>query len=133
MLSRLGFAVVCGWICVPSVVFAQSGTRALEGRVIDASGIPLFRAVVAIENTRTLAVRSFIAKRDGTYHFLDLSRDVDYVVWATYESVRSPERRLSQFDNDVRAVINLKIPLRSAAKASADETENCFVSSGIRK
>ena len=56
-------------------------------------------AVVYLKNEKTLNVRTFIAQKDGTYRFPQLSPNVDYEVYAELDGKkqrhqdREPVRR----------------------------------------
>jgi hypothetical protein len=90
---------------------AESPSRAVQGLVRDRNGRPVQGAVVEIENTRTLAVRSFITQRDGKYHFQELNTDVDYRIRAMLDGVFGPPKNLSRFQSRKEATVNLKIGL----------------------
>ena len=42
---------------------------------------------------KTLQIRSFITKEDGTYHFFELSPDVDYELKADFQGASSGPKR----------------------------------------
>jgi hypothetical protein len=65
-------------------------------------------AVVYIKNAKTLQIRSFITKNEGTYYFHSLSPDVDYELHAESNGATSPHKTLSSFDSRKQATINLK-------------------------
>ncbi len=96
-------------------VFAQRSrqgeatVRSVEGSVTNAAGKPVAGAVVQLKNTKTLQVRSFISKEDGTYAFHGLSTNVDYELKAEYQGATSDVKTLSVFDSRTKAVINLKL------------------------
>lgn len=83
--------------------------RALNGTVKDESDNPLEGAVVKLKNVKTLQVRSFITKTDGSYNFGGLSTNADYEIKADHQGGSSDTRTLSVFDTRRVAVINLKI------------------------
>ena len=88
----------------------ESGNvRSVEGVVTDAQEKPVPGAVVYIKNSKTLQIRSFIAKDEGSYYFHSLSPDVDYELHAESNGVSSPNKTLSSFDSRKKAVINLKL------------------------
>lgn len=93
--------------------FAQknqnSTVRSVQGVVNDPSGNAIAGAVVHLKNAKTLQIRSFIAKDDGSYAFHGLSTNVDYELRAEYQGASSDVRTLSVFDSRPKAVINLKI------------------------
>ena len=84
-------------------------TRTVQGSVTDAQGSAVDGAVVQLKNTKTLQIRSFITKEQGSYYFHGLSPDVDYELKAEYQGAASPSKTLSSFDNRKKAVINLKL------------------------
>jgi Carboxypeptidase regulatory-like domain len=90
---------------------AESPSRAVQGLVSDRNGHPVQGAVVEIENTRTLTVRSFITERDGKYHFQELNTDTDYRIRAMLDGVFGPPKSLSRFQSRKEATVNLKIGL----------------------
>lgn len=86
----------------------QPQLRTLQGTVME-EGKPVSDAIVYLKNTRTLAVKTFISEKDGTYRFSSLSPNVDYEVHAELNGKRSDTKTLSSFDSRKVAYINLKI------------------------
>lgn len=89
--------------------------RSLQGTVKDPADVPLEGAVVKVKNIKTLQIRSFITKDDGSYQFGGLSTNADYEVWADHKGSSSDIRTLSVFDSRKIAILNLKV---EAAKKS---------------
>ena len=88
----------------------QTGSaRSVQGTVTDSTDTPVDNAVVQLKDTKTLQVRSFITRQDGTYHFHGLNPDIDYEVEAKHQGASSGSKTLSAFDSRKTAVINLKI------------------------
>jgi hypothetical protein len=87
----------------------RSNTRTLTGTVMDKSDKPVADAIVYLKNTKTLAMKTYIAKNDGSYRFPELSTNVDYEVYAQKNGVKSNTKTLSQFDDRNKANINLQI------------------------
>ena len=89
----------------------EAATRSLQGAVTNSDGSPAVGAVVQLENTKTLQVRSFITKEDGIYHFYDLGTDVDFKLKAEDKrtGAASDDKTLSSFDSRKQAIINLKL------------------------
>ena len=83
--------------------------RALTGQVMNQQNTPLAEAIVFLKNTKTMAVKTFIAGQDGIYRFNALSPNVDYEVYAEHKGKRSDTKTLSSFDSRKTATINLKI------------------------
>jgi hypothetical protein len=88
---------------------ADAKTRSVQGVVTDNQENPIDGAVVQLKDTRSLQIRSFITRKNGTFHFHGLSRDIDYELRADHQGASSDSRRLSAFDSRSQAVINLKI------------------------
>jgi carboxypeptidase family protein len=84
-------------------------TRSVQGVVSDSKDNPLDGAVVQLKDTKTLQIRSFITKQNGTYHFHSLNPDIDYELKAEHQGANSGSKTLSSFDSRKSAVINLKI------------------------
>jgi len=97
----------------------QSGlgprTRSIQGTVLSKSGSPVPGAIVLLKDTKTLQIRSFIAKQDGKYHFYGLSSDINYQVRAQSHDVTSPTKNVSVFDSRSRVVLNLKLKKKKKA------------------
>ncbi len=87
----------------------RSTTRTLTGTVLDKSDKPIPNAVVYLKNTKTLAVKTYIAQTDGTYRFPELSPNVDYDLYAQKDGQQSKSKTLSQFDDRDKPNINLQI------------------------
>ena len=87
----------------------RSNTRTLTGNVLDKGDQPVADAVVYLKNTKTLAVKTYIAQKDGSYRFPELSNNVDFEVYAQRNGKKSNTKVLSQFDDRAQPHINLKI------------------------
>ena len=83
--------------------------RTLQGEVMNQMDKPLPGAIVYLKNTKTMAVKTFIAGQDGSYRFNALSPNVDYEVHAEHNGKKSDAKTLSSFDSRQTANINLKI------------------------
>ncbi len=88
---------------------ARVTSRVLTGTVTDKGDQPVAEAVVYLKNTKTLAMKTYIAQNDGTYRFPELSPNVDYDVYAEKDGQKSKTKTLSQFDDRAKANINLQI------------------------
>lgn len=116
-MKRILTAVLAGALLTTAPLVAQSKkdkeedakTRSVQGVVTDAQENPVDGAVVQLKDTRTLQIRSFITRKNGTYHFHGLNRDIDYELKADHQGKSSDSRRLSSFDSRRQAVMNLKI------------------------
>jgi Carboxypeptidase regulatory-like domain len=87
----------------------NANVRTVQGVVSDAQGQYVNGAVVQLKNTKTLQIRSFITRDNGSYYFHGLSTDVDYELRADYSGASSAEKTLSSFDSRKTAVMNLKL------------------------
>ncbi len=88
---------------------AEEKNRTLSGVVLDPNDSAVAGAIVQLKNTKTLQVRSFITKEDGSYFFGGLDPDVDYTVKADHQGMSSAQRTISSFDSRKRPVVNLKL------------------------
>lgn len=95
-------------ICT-GVAFAQSATKTLTGRVLNAADAALPNAVVYLQDLKTNNIRSFISTQDGGYRFGQLSVDTDYSVWAEFQGKKSSTRSITSFDSKKQIVLELKI------------------------
>jgi Carboxypeptidase regulatory-like domain len=101
-------------------VVSESGTqttRSIEGTVLDAKGSPVSGAIILLKDTKTLQVRSYIAQKDGKYHFFGLSSDINYELRAQANGMTSPEKMVSVFDS--RRVVKLNLKLKKKLKSSS--------------
>ena len=89
----------------------ESATRSAQGAVTNPDDSPAVGAIVQLENTKTLQIRSFITQEDGVYHFYELNTDVDYKLKAEDKKsgAASDTKTLSSFDSRKQAIINLKL------------------------
>jgi hypothetical protein len=83
--------------------------RSVQGQVVDEQEQAVAGAVVHLKNTKTLQIRSFITKDDGSYAFHGLSTNIDYELKADRQNLVSDTKTLSVFDSRHKAVINLKL------------------------
>ena len=88
----------------------EAQLRTVRGVIADkASEAPVASAVVFLKNTRTNAVRSYIADDEGNYRFSGLDPNVDYEIHAEKDGAKSATRTVSSFDNKKDIVLNLKL------------------------
>ncbi len=83
--------------------------RPVQGHVTDTDGKPIVGAVVQLKNMRSLQVRSYITREEGSYYFSGLNKDIDYEVKAQFNGKTSAARKLSSFDTKTEPVLNLEI------------------------
>jgi protocatechuate 3,4-dioxygenase beta subunit len=87
-------------------------SRTLTGTVVDKEENALPSSVVYLKNTKTLAVKSFIADDSGSFRFTALSPNADYEVYAEYNGQRSSTKTLSSFDSRPNVQLQLKIDVK---------------------
>jgi hypothetical protein len=98
-----------------SVLFSKSDKkraetiRMVQGTVKDMAENPLEKAIVELKDLKTSKVRSFITRQDGTYHFDDLSRSVDYELRAIHHGVTTPYKKVSNFDSRKKIYVNFQV------------------------
>lgn len=83
--------------------------RTIRGTVLDKDETPRPSGVVYLLNTKTQAVKTYIADEAGNYRFSGLDPNVDYEVHAEHEDMTSATRTVSSFDSrrDVELVLKL--------------------------
>src|ERR1051326_544259 len=101
MYRRTGFAILAALLLIGGLnvlsAFADkkdkngepANQRSVQGTVTDNKDNPVTGAVVYIKNSKTLQIRSFITKDQGSYYFHSLSPDVDYELHAESNGVAS--------------------------------------------
>ena len=84
-------------------------TRSVEGAVTDADGRFVAGAVVKLEDTKTLQVRSYITKDDGSFSFYGLSPNVEYQLKAEHDGATSDTKKVGVFETRKKLVRDLKL------------------------
>ena len=84
-------------------------SRVVQGNVVNADTQIQPNAVVYLQDQKTLEVRTFITQTDGHYRFGQLSSDVDYQLWAEFQSKKSKNRAISSFDSKKQFNFDLKL------------------------
>ena len=92
----------------------ESQLRSVHGIVTDKAETPIPAAVVFLKNTRTNAVRSYIADDSGNYRFSGLDPNTDYELHAEKDGAKSPTRTISSFESRKEIVVNLKIDTKKS-------------------
>jgi hypothetical protein len=85
--------------------------RTVEGMVCRDDGKPVQGAVVYLQDSKSLAVRSYLSDKDGRFHFRQLSMSADYDLWAEMNGKRSKTKSISQFNSkpDLRYRLKVKV------------------------
>ncbi len=84
-------------------------SKVLTGRVLDPQDNPVAGAVVYLTNTRTRAVKTYIAGKDGDYRFPGIASNTDYEIYAQSQGHKSDVKSVSQFDSRNQINVNLKV------------------------
>lgn len=100
---------ICMLLLAISAPLLAQNSRTLQGQVVKSDDQPLPGAVVKLKNMKTQAIRSFVSDNTGNYRFTSLSTNVDYEVYAEFQSSKSATKTLSAFDSRSSATINLKV------------------------
>jgi hypothetical protein len=104
---------LAGLLAAPAPIAAaqQSAQRIVQGKVVDKSDAALTGATVYLKDEHTLAVKSYVVREDGTYHFGQLTQSADYQLWAEFPpgGKKSAVKNISSFDNRNEFNITLKI------------------------
>lgn len=89
----------------------NSGTelRTVHGVVLDKKENPVPSSIVYLLNTKTQAVRTYIADSAGHYRFSGLDPNIDYQVHAEHGDLTSSTHTVSSFDSrrDIEVVLTL--------------------------
>jgi len=123
--SLFAIAAFLFLIAAPLSALAQKNAprnRIAEGKVVNKDGGPVGGAVVYLKNSRSNAIRTFIADEQGQYRFGELSQDTDYEIWAESNTVRSKSRQISSFDNENKFYFVLKVNATKAASLDGPST-----------
>jgi Carboxypeptidase regulatory-like domain len=87
----------------------EAQLRTVHGVVMDKSENPIATGVVFLKNTRTNAVKTYIADETGNYRFSGLDPNADYEIHAEKDGAKSPTKQVSSFDSRKDIVLNLKL------------------------
>lgn len=115
MKIALALALVAAVILTAGPASAQKKkkdseqTRSVQGVVTGPDDKGVEGAIVQLKNTKTLQIRSFLTRPDGTYVFYGLSPDTDYEINARTADAASGTRTLSAFDTRKEAIMNLRV------------------------
>jgi len=93
----------------PRLMAQTQVDRVVQGKVVDKSDAAVKGATVFLKDGHTLAVKSYIAADDGSYHFGQLAQNTDYELWAESDGKKSAVKNISSFDARNQININLKI------------------------
>jgi hypothetical protein len=72
--------------------------RVISGVVHDKDGAPAKGALVYLKDEKTARIKSMTADATGGFRFVQLSRTVDYKVWAQTKDSKSSEKSITSFE-----------------------------------
>ncbi len=86
--------------------------RTIEGIVCSKEGgAPIQGAVVYLQDSKSLAVKSYLSDARGQFHFRQLSMSADFDLWAELNGKRSKTKSISQFNSKTDLNFRLKVPV----------------------
>jgi hypothetical protein len=107
-----GFAprVLSGRVMVPLMAQAQNiGQRAVYGRVINASSVPVAGATVFLKDLKTKSIRSFTTEASGRFRFAQANMAEDQELWAEKDGKKSATKTVSSWDTRQEFEADLKL------------------------
>lgn len=107
VLALLAISLVA--LAMVATAQSQDGLRAVEGTVQDSSGQPVNGAIVQLKDMKTLQIRSFITRENGSYVFQGIKKSTEYELKAKFKDRESKARLLTIFDDRQRATVDLKL------------------------
>ena len=112
----LGAALSRAWGVPPARGIGAAGEttkvpklRTIQGRVISKQGTPIQGAVVYLQDSKSLTVKSYLSDPDGRFHFRQLSMSADFDLWAELNGKRSKTKSISQFNSKTDVQYRLKV------------------------
>ena len=94
----------------------EAELRTIHGSVVDSSETPAPTSVVYLMNSKTQAVRTYIADDAGNYRFSGLDPNVDYQIHAEHNDSASSTHTISSFDTRKDIALTLKLSAKKAAR-----------------
>ena len=88
---------------------AAPAQRVITGVVRDKDGMPLKGALVYLKDEKTSGVKTMTADEKGGFRFVQLSRTVEYKVWAQTKDSKSPEKAITSFETKDEITRDLKV------------------------
>jgi Carboxypeptidase regulatory-like domain len=114
MIGLVGALMFFASFAVAQEAKHESQLRSVHGIVSDKADTPIPAAVVFLKNTRTNAVRSYIADETGNYRFSGLDPNTDFELHAEKDGAKSPTRTISSFESRKEIVVNLKLDTKKS-------------------
>ena len=115
MSIRRAYSVGLALVFCAAMATAQDAKREAQLRTVrgvvseKSSEDPVPSGVVFLKNTRTNAVRSYIADEAGNFRFSGLDPNTDYEIHAEKDGAKSTTHTISSFDSKKEIVLNLRI------------------------
>jgi len=113
LAAGLVFAIAAVTPLVPArAVFGQSRAtveRTAQGKVVTKENKPVSGAVVYLQNSKTMAIKSYLTDDAGRFHFGQLAQNTDYEIWAESNGERSHSKNISSFNSKPAFDFTLKI------------------------
>jgi len=85
--------------------------RTVEGTVCNKEGAPIQGAVVYLQDSKSLTVKSYLSDAEGHFHFRQLSMSADFDLWAELNGERSKTKNISQFNSKTDLSFKLELPV----------------------
>ena len=109
VIVAAALAIACAAGALPAQDRGEAQLRTVHGSVVDAMEKPVPSGVVYLLNTKTQAVKTYIADQEGNYRFSGLDPNVDYEVHAEHEEFTSATRTISSFNSSRDIEVTLKL------------------------
>lgn len=92
----------------PAIAQAQDfGYREVTGVVLDKESSAVSGATVFLKNLKTKSIRSFTSTDKGAYQFVQVSKNIDFELWAEKGAEKSDVKTVSTWDDRKQFVANL--------------------------
>jgi hypothetical protein len=96
-------------LSTPSAFAQKVQERIVQGTVTNKDDKPIAGAVVYMQDTKSLAMKTYITDEQGHYRFGELSQNTDYDLWAEANGEKSRTRSISSFDSRANFEFSFKV------------------------
>jgi carboxypeptidase family protein len=86
-----------------------ANARIITGTVKDQNDNPIPGAIVQLKNMKTSKIVDFPTKDDGKFVFKDLYMNIDYEITAKHDSITSPAKKVSIYDERKNIVLTFRL------------------------
>jgi len=83
--------------------------RIAAGTVVNKADAPIPGAIVYLKDTKSNAVKTYIADQDGNFRFGELSQSTDYDLWAESGGLHSKHKGISYISSKNNYHFTLKV------------------------